>query len=363
MLTATPRAADPLPVRPGTASGPLTIASAFDPVEWDGFVNAQPDACGYHLAAWRGVFERAFGHRPEYLTARRAGQIVGVLPLVEMRSWLLGNFFVSLPFVNYGGVLTNDDEAARALADYAEALARERGLKHVELRHRRAPRFPGGPCKQHKVTMLLPLAADADAMWNALDRKVRNQVRKAEKSELTSVVGGAELIDEFYPVFATNMRDLGTPVYGKRVFEEIFKALPGHTSMFVVRKGTTTVAAGVGYSYRTTFEMPWASSLKEHRALSPNNLLYWHAIRHAIATGHRVFDFGRSTPDEGTYHFKRQWGAEAEPLFWEYRLPGGGALPDQSPKNPKFSLAISLWKKLPVPIATLIGPSIVRSIP
>ena len=211
--------------------------------------------------------------------------------------------------------------------------------------------------------MLLPLAESVEAMWNALDRKVRNQVRKAEKSELSGVAGGIELIDEFYPVFATNMRDLGTPVYGKRFFEEVFRAFPERTRIFSVRKGSQPVAAGIGWRYRDTFEMPWASSLREFRSLSPNNLLYWEAIKHAIAASCGTFDFGRSTPNEGTFNFKQQWGAEPHPCCWEYQMVNGATMPNQSPTNPKFALAIAAWKRLPVSVATWLGPTIVRSIP
>jgi len=341
---------------------PVVVSTDADAATWTRFVDAHRDASVYHMYRWRDVFERAFGHRTEYLMARRGRIVVGVLPLVEFRSWWFGRFMVSLPFVNYGGVLAVEREAARALLETAHRLAAERGLAHVELRHR-DPQFPGSPSKSHKVAMKLALAGDPDAMWSALDRKVRNQVRKAEKSDLSCAIGGEELVDEFYPVFATNMRDLGTPVYAKKFFTEVVSIFHERTTVFVVRKGTQAIGAGIAIRHRESVEMPWASSLKAYRALCANNLLYWSVIKHAIATGARTFDFGRSTPDEGTYHFKKQWGAEAESLCWEYALTNGRSVPDQSPKNPKFALAIRMWKRLPLAVAGLVGPPIVRSIP
>ncbi|MGE3957937.1 MAG: FemAB family XrtA/PEP-CTERM system-associated protein [Vicinamibacterales bacterium] len=352
--------------QPGTQASleaPVTLDEQVAAAEWDHYVERHPGSVAYHLHAWRGVFERAFGHRTIYLAARRGGELAGVLPLVEMKSPVFGRFLVSLPFVNYGGVLADDVETERLLFARAGTLAQEHRLDHVELRHF-TPHFPGAPSRQHKVTMLLPLAPDPDAMWAVLDRKVRNQVRKAEKSGLVSEVGGPELIDAFYPVFATNMRDLGTPVYARRLFEEVFAALPGRTRMFVVRAADgRPVAAGVGLRHRDTVEMPWASSLREFKSASPNNLLYWEALKYAIGTGATTFDFGRSTPNEGTYNFKAQWGAEPVPLCWEYRLLRAAELPDHSPKNAKFSLAIRAWQRLPLPLANLLGPMIVRSIP
>jgi FemAB-related protein (PEP-CTERM system-associated) len=340
----------------------IQVASDASPAEWDDYVSRRQDATVYHLSGWRQVFERAFSHRTEYLCARDNGAIVGVLPLVEMRSRLFGRFMVSLPFVNYGGVLAEDDAAA-ALFEQAGMLAERRGLTHVELRHF-TPRFPGAPNKRHKVTMILPLARDEGTQWDGLDRKVRNQVRKAEKSGLICEVGGREHLDAFYGVFATNMRDLGTPVYAKGFFAEVFSAFAERASIFVVKTSAgLAVASGIGLRYRHRFEMPWAGSLRTHRALCPNNLLYWTAVRQAGADGARIFDFGRSTPEEGTYHFKKQWGAEAEPLCWEYRLMPNAVMPDHSPKNPRFAVAIEVWKRLPVWVATLLGPPIVRSIP
>jgi FemAB-related protein (PEP-CTERM system-associated) len=347
----------------GPRSGdPIIVTDQIGESEWDAFVAEHPEATGYHAWAWRRVFEQAFGHETCYLAARRGDAVVGILPLVAFRSWLFGRFMVSLPFVNYGGVLASDEGAIDELVNAATRAASERECRHLELRHV-SRRLPALPVKQHKVAMMLSLAADATKAWEQLDRKVRNQVRKAQKSELVSAVGGRELLDEFYAIFAVNMRDLGTPVYGRTFFARVLEEFPDAARVHVVRQGATPVAAGITFAHRRTIEVPWASSLKAYRALCPNNLLYWSIIEHAIGSGAETLDFGRSTPNEGTYDFKRQWGAEPSPLFWEYALVSAESMPDQSPANPKFKSAIELWKRLPVPVATAIGPHIVRSIP
>jgi FemAB-related protein (PEP-CTERM system-associated) len=274
---------------------------------------------------------------------------------------LFGRFGVSLPFVNYGGALADDDDAAGALELAATEAARVRRWRHVELRHF-LQQFPRWPARRHKVAMWLPLTADAEAMWERLDRKVRNQVRKAEKSGCVAEVGGVDLVPPFYEVFARNMRDLGTPVYGRRFFEEILRTFPDSAKVFVVRIGDEPVAGSVTIAFRERVEVPWASSLRQHNDKSPNMLLYWTMIKSAIAAGAAVFDFGRSTPDESTYRFKAQWGAEPKPLVWEY-LGLQGAIPHHGPRDSRFSLAVSAWQRLPVPLANWIGPSIVRNIP
>ena len=337
----------------------VTAAAEADRLAWDAFVTANPGAAGYHEWAWRTVVERAFGHECLYLMAREHGRVTGVLPLVAIRSRLFGRTMTSLPFLNYGGVLASDHDTAEALLQTAGELARARGCRHIELRHFDR-QFPDLPYKHHKVTMRMPLQA---GMWDRIDRKVRNQIRKAEKSQLTLQRGGAELLADFYPVFARNMRDLGTPVYSRRLFEEVLRAFPERTRILSVRLNGAPIAAGLTYRTGALVEVPWASSIRDYNSLCPNHLLYWGAIEAAVAEGCTTFDFGRSTPDEGTYKFKEQWGASPVPLHWEYCLLHDGGLPDQSPKNPKFRLMIETWKRCPLWLTNAIGPHIVRSIP
>jgi serine/alanine adding enzyme len=340
----------------------IQITSAVSGDEWDRFVLANPDASGYHLWKWRQVFEGAFGHETLYLAARQGGQLVGILPLVLFASRLFGRFAVSLPFVNYGGVCAPDPDVAQLLADGARTILRERDLSHVELRHT-ARRYSDLAVRQHKVGMKLPLPGCSTDAWDALDRKVRNQVRKAEKSELAVRGGGGALIERFYPVFAQNMRDLGTPVYSIRLFEQVLAAFPDTARVFLVEKGHTVVGGAIALVHRRTLEVPWASSLREYRNLCPNNLLYWRIIEYAIDAGMSTLDFGRSTPNEGTFDFKKQWGAQPELLHWEYVLAPRATLPDMSPANPRFHTAIAAWQRLPLWFANTLGPHIVRSLP
>lgn len=340
-----------------------TVTAELDPSRWDAFVDGSPKATAYHRYAWKSVIEKSFRHPTHYLAALDgSGEVAGVLPLVHMKSRLFGNFLVSVPFVNYGGLLCESREAEEALLEAAETLRASCSAEHVELRHIGSS-VPGLPAREHKVTMVLPLAADAELQWTGFNAKLRNQVRKAEKNGLTCRAGGRELLDDFYTVFARNMRDLGTPVYGKEFFGNVLADLPDASRILVVALDGKTIAAGIVTWYRQTMEMPWASSIGDYKSLCPNNLLYWEAIQFAIGKGCSSFDFGRSTPNEGTFNFKKQWGAQPVQLYWQYLLAKGGALPELSPKNPKFEAAIRLWRRLPVGLTRLLGPSIVRNIP
>lgn len=339
----------------------VTVQSGH--AEWDLFVRASDAATAYHCFGWKAVFARSFGHPCHYLAAiDDNGKWQGILPLVHMRSRIFGNFLVSLPFVNYGGLLCGNEAAAMLLLDEAEKIRRSCGATHVELRHV-ARRLENLPTKQHKVTMIVELAGSAEDLWKAFDPKLRNQIRKAQKSGLQYRRGHLDLIDDFYEVFARNMRDLGTPVYSKQFFRNVMEIFPDTTTIVAVLHEGRIIAAGIASWFRGRLEIPWASSIKDYKALCPNHMLYWEAIRFAIEHGFREFDFGRSTPNEGTYNFKKQWGALPIALNWQYLMDEHGHLPELNPSNPKYRMAIRVWQHLPVSITKVLGPRIVRNIP
>ena len=352
--------------------GPTTSASVQEPVvaidpnateqEWTRYVESHPDATSDHLWGWRHVFERVFGQRCVYLVARRDAGIAGVLPMVLFRSHLFGRLAVSVPYLNYGGILASDEAAAAGLVARAQAVAADFGAAYLELRNHRRYR-PGGPCREHKVRMTLPLPKGADDLWKALDRKVRNQVRKAQKESLVAECGGASLVDDFYQVFARNMRDLGTPVYSKRLFAETLRAFPDAARVHVVRHQGVPVAGAVSVRFRDTVLVPWASSLREHRHLCPNMLLYWSMLEGAVRDGVKVFDFGRSSAGAGTHQFKLQWGAAERPQYWEYVLLKGADTPSHGIEGGKITAAVAVWQKLPLWLANTLGPHVISHVP
>jgi FemAB-related protein (PEP-CTERM system-associated) len=350
------------PCEPGSRALEVYALATEELPAWEAYVNGQQAASAYHQSGWKAVIEQSFGHETRYLRATETGRIVGILPLVVMKSLLFGRFVVSLPYFNYAGILADDQDAEQALLDAARRLAIDEAATHLELRHRAAHGLGLMP-KRHKVTMLLGLESDVETQWRALDPKVRNQIRKAEKSGAEVQFGGQELVDSFYRIFARNMRDLGTPVYGKEFFQAILRNFPASTKIFLCHIGKRCVAAGLIVTYKDTVEMPWAASLREHRHLCGNTLVYWEAIKFSIMQGFGTFDFGRSTPGGGTFKFKEQWGARPISLTWEYWTASPGQLPEMNPTNPKYQWPIQIWKRLPMAVANRVGPLIARAIP
>lgn len=347
-----------------TSHNDLVAVGSSGDDRWDEYVRSRSKCSLYHLYGWRSVIEESFGHKTHYLMSMdRDGKCNGVLPLAHLRSWVFGNFFVSLPFFNYGGVCADDSSVSDRLVTAAAKLAQKHGATHIEVRAGERLELDL-PVKTSKVTMKLELPSSPDRLWQAFPSKLRSQIKRPSKEGMTARVGGVEELDSFYHVFSVNMRDLGTPVYSKAFFRNIFARFSKSARICTVYdREQKPVSSGFLLGFKDTLEIPWASSLREFQNHSPNMLLYWTVLQYACEQGYKSFDFGRSTPGEGTYKFKAQWGAQPTQLYWYYWLDEGESLPDLSPKNPKYLLAIKIWQRLPIALTRTLGPHIVRNLP
>lgn len=353
---------DQTPLPTGSAPAQVVDAATVSDQAWDAYVASNPRASLYHTSAWRRMIKTSQGHRDISLAALDTqGALIGLLPLTEMQSRLFGHFAVSIPYFNYGGVLADTQAAVEALLEASAALGNRLGLKHVELRH--AAPLSTWPERDNKVSMIRSLPDSAEALDAEVGSKIRAQIKRAEREGLSVRLGGSELLNDFYRVFAENMRDLGTPVYAKSFFRAVLTAQPDHSHLAVVYLNRRPVACAFLMGYREMLEIPWASTLRRVNTLGVNMYLYWQVLCFAIDQGYAYFDFGRSTEDAGTYRFKRQWGAKPLRHHWHYWLPEGEALPQLNPDNPKFRLMIAVWRRLPVWVTRWIGPPIVRNLP
>jgi FemAB-related protein (PEP-CTERM system-associated) len=341
----------------------IELLRAEDECEWDAFVHAHPSASIYHLAAWRHLVADVFGHPSHHLMARdEHGTVTGVLPLVRIKSRLFGHYMVSLPYLDYGGPLGVDEETERELMHAAGAIAGEHGAGHVEFRGVVAQE-PSWPTRTDKVTLRRPLAENEEELWKSLSRGRRRQVKKASDGKSEVRIGGAELLGDFYAVFAENMRDLGTPVYDQAFFASMLARFPEATRIVAVRREGRAAGAAFLIGFRDRLEVPWVSTRRSMNAHYVNTLLYWELLRYAVSAGYREFDFGRSSLDSGTYAFKRQWGAEPVQLSWQYWLAPGRGMPGLTPNSPKFRLAVRAWQQLPLALANRLGPRLVKDLP
>ena len=329
---------------------------------WDAYVDQHKDATHCHRWAWKTVIENTFHHSTYYLIASSQRKLTGVLPLVWQHSLLFGSFLTSMPFLNAGAPLADSTEIEILLVNHAIAIARDVRADYLQLRYRGQYALEL-PASTRKVSTVRSVSRDTEAMWKSLNSNDRRKVNKAAKSGLSAKAEGASALDDFYELYARNMRDLGTPVYPKRFFSEVLRAFPQDSEIVMVRLGGEPVAAALLLSFRDVIEATWMCSNWKYLSLQPNMLLYWTNIKVAGERGFRLLDFGRSTRDSGTHKFKQLWDTEDVPLYWAQWTTEGKIVSDLNPNNPKFQLAVRLWTKLPLGLSKVLGPHIVKNLP
>lgn len=325
--------------------------------ECDDFIQRAAGARLCHTYAWTRMVEDTFGYKGHYLIARQNGQICGVLPLIHVRSRLFGNRLLSMPFSDYGGPVTTSAAATEALYHRAIAIAEEHGCDSVELRNT-IPLSHDLYLRRDKMSMYLPLAPNAQEVWETLRHKTRNRVRKAERSGLTVKVGGQEFIGEFYRVWTVRMRELGTPCYPCKLFHTIMRMFPDQSRIFVAVLAGAPVAVLFAYTFKGWVQCSWGAALRAYDGLGPNYILNWAAIEYYCGQSMRWFDFGRSTKGSGQHTFKERWGAHPIELCWQYWTPPGGRLALATPTSDRYRNKVELWKRMPLWATRLIGPVI-----
>jgi FemAB-related protein (PEP-CTERM system-associated) len=337
----------------------LHICSEQDRERWDGFVAGHPECTNYHRWRWRHVFQDVFGWPATYLLAEENGQVRGILPLITQKC-LLRSYLSSMPHLNGGGVAAENPEAAQILLEAAVRCAQERKATYLELRHAVEHAFPLIP-REDKVAAVLRIEPDSELRLRQLDKKTRNLVRKSLSFGMTSEIGGSALLDEFYEVYRTNMRDLGSPSYSRAFFANILSHFPEDTRICLARLNQETIAGAFLLGFRNTLEVAWASSYRKFLNLKPNMFLYWNILEFGGAHGYECLDFGRSSKHSGTFDFKRQWGAVARDLHWGYWLNDRARLP--SNRQGGMQVVSRVWQKLPVALTNVLGPRLVSHIP
>ena len=330
--------------------------------EWDAFVDASPRSSFYHRSGWQAINARCFGHQSAYLAAVKSGRIVGVLPLVRIKSLAFGNLACSMPFVNYGGPAGETDAVEDALLEAAAGVIEDWGSDYLEIRSCR--RLSAAyPCAEHKVSMTLELESDPEVLMGRFKRDQRAEIRRATKNGFVAKFG-PEHLDDFYDVLSESWRELGTPIFGFSYLRAIVKAFPARTRICVIYAADGTPAAGAFDGIQNgTVEGMWLGMRPEYRRQLVGYVLYWELIRHACEQGYRRFHLGRSSKDSGGEVFKKKWNAEAMQLYWHYLLRTRSDIPNLNPSNPKYARAIDLWRRLPVGVTQIVGPLLAGSIP
>lgn len=355
------------------------------PEEWDAFCLSHPDGTFSHRYGWMRLVQQLYGGTPFYLAAYRDGRLVGALPVMLRRVLGAGRILLSPPFADEGGICASEREVEDALLDAAADLGKEARAAYLELRHLRRRERDDLLCDTSRVALRMPLPATTEELWEGLSANMRSKVRRAGKRGLRAKDGGPQAVPTFYRVYAANSRDLGSPMHSVRLFHGLFEAFPGDVLAVLVSSeaqadngkgeppaedtggaaGSVTRAAGAAIAVRfgRVLSVPWPHSLRAYHKDYCNNLLYWRILEAAIEWGCTVVDFGRSPVGTGPYEFKKSWRMEDHQLYYQFLpLRTRPSLEDRR-SGRAYRLFSVLWQRVPLGLATAVGPRIMARIP
>jgi FemAB-related protein (PEP-CTERM system-associated) len=343
------------------------VVHALEPAQeaaWDRFVEAMPSGTFFHRAGWAKVIETAFGHATHYSFTERDGAITGVLPLARVKTRLFGDTLISSPFCVYGGPLAEDAESEAALVAHAESLLRRTGASALEFRHQvAAPETAAEGWTERAdlyVTFRKPIEGDHERNMKAIPRKQRAMVRKGIQNGLVSVA--SHDVGVLHRIYAESVRNLGTPVFSRRYFQILMDAFGDAADIVTIIDRDVPIASVMNFYFRDEVLPYYGGGSAAARTRAGNDFLYWETMRRAADRGFRRFDFGRSKVGTGSFAFKHNWGFEPQALRYRFSLKPGESIPDHNPLNPKYRMFIAAWKRLPLPVANLLGPFIVRGV-
>lgn len=324
---------------------------------WQNYVEESDKSTLYHRIGWKEVIERSFGHTTYYMLAEDGGTIKGILPMVLIGHPFFGKSLVSMPFLNCGGICADTKEIEYLLLDEAVRITKREDVDYLELRQ--TERIDRNLItRQDKVSMVVELDADPEKLWSRLTPKLRQIIRKGEKAGLQVRVGKEENLEDFYEVFSANMRELGSPVYGRDFFLNTLSDLKDEMLVFTVTHKKRAIGAAFVGLFRHSIEGFWASSLREYFTFNPNEYLYWKQLEYGCKNGYASFNLGRSSKDSGSFRFKQKFGAEVKQLYWQYYLNKTDRIPEMDPAAWKYRIAIGIWKRLPLSVTRMVGPQI-----
>jgi FemAB-related protein (PEP-CTERM system-associated) len=331
-----------------------------DMLRWEAFVQRCPEATFFHRVGWREVIEECVGHRTHYLLAERGAQVVGVLPLAEVKSFLFGHSLVSLPFCAHAGAAVSEPAAMQWLHRAVQELAERLGVDHLEVRNR-VQRESDWPRQELYCAFRREILPDVEANMLAIPRKQRAVVRKGMKNGLVGHIDAD--VDRFFALYADNVHRHGTPPFSRRYFEVLKRVFGRDAEVLTIADASGKPVSSVFSFYFRDEVLPYyAGDDVSAREIAANDFKYWDLMRRACEKGVRIFDYGRSKRGTGPFDFKKNWGFEPVPLSYEFRLYRRKGIPENNPLNPKYRALIAMWRRLPVPIANLIGPHIVKSL-
>ncbi len=330
----------------------------------EAFIAAHPEGTPFHRPAWLEAVAQGTGNRALALLSERNGGIAAYLPCSEVHSPVFGRLLASSGFAVGGGMLAGDGANPAPLFAAAEELAQRLSIPAIELRGGVLPERAGWAVQdQSHCGFVNPLAGGDEAQLRAIPRKQRAEVRKGLEQALSVETGtaGRDRAAHF-SVYAESVRNLGTPVFPRALFDTVLDRFGEDADILTVRCNGRPVASVLSLYHRGAVMPYWGGGSREARRLRANDRMYYELMLHARRRGCTHFDFGRSKTNSGAYHFKRNWGFAPAPLSYASWTASGAAPRDADPTSAKHALQIAVWRRLPLGIANRLGPLIARGL-
>ena len=322
--------------------------------EWDEFVLKSNEATYCHLLGWRDVIKKSYKHQDLYLVAKENKRIKGIFPLFVIKNPIFGKKIISLPFLNYGGPIAENEEVTNALVEYLKKILKEENCQFFQIRQ-------VNPVSQlitdlSNVSFILTLDKNLENIWQKIEAKTRNQIRKSYQFG-PKLEKGTHYLKDFYKLYQKTMKRVGTPVHSLEFFRNIIEEFPQRTEILIAKFQDIPVAGMILFSFKDILSNPWSALDIRYKRTNVNNFLYWEAIKYAVERNFKYFDFGRSPKNSGTFNFKKQWNGKVKQLYYQHYpfCP----LSDRE----KYQYFAYIWSKLPLSITNLLGPKIRKYIP
>lgn len=329
---------------------------------WDSYVSTNEYSTPQQLAAWKTIFENVYKSKSHFLMVEEHGKVMGVLPLLQIKSLIAGNYVTSMP----GGLLANDDDAANLLLERAKQIVETHHAKYLILRDgRRKWEFSDLLTDEEHLNLIVLIQPDLEEIKSSMKKRTRHLVNRSLDNGLNASHEW-NLLDDFYPVYSLAMRQIGTPTLGRFFFENIASFIPQNIHLITISHQGEILGGGYIAPLKDSIHCLWSGLLRENYDLLISHFLYWEVIKFAHQHGYENVNLGRCRKDSGLFVFKEGFGGRVQPLYQQVYLNGINELPPvgaEMEDDLKYRVFTTAWRLMPHKITEILGPKIRKIMP
>ncbi len=329
--------------------------------KWNDYIRNHRQGLIFHSIKWMELVTHVLKYKPLYYAAVADAEIVGILPLFYVNTWLSGKKMISVPGGLLAGILADSNEIELELSAKAQELAREYDVQYLELRQA-DPLDSSMLIDTRFHTVRVPIVSEEEQM-QALRPNIRRALRRSLETEMRIEMESKD-VKTFYTRYSRGMRNFGTPVESCKWIKGLFDYFPDNHFIANVYHDNRIVNSQLIRIFNRQIASVFAVQEPDARCIYPNHRLIWELFAYARKMEiDYFFDFGRSIKDSGPHKFKTGWGGESQSLHYHYYLVNAKKMPDLSQTGGKRQILSKFWKKLPLPVANTLGPKIRRCFP